>query len=514
MVICHQCSEKYDARVHRQFCPTCKVVANHYKPGKGGTEIQRGLQDSDLDNSFSSMTELTEPTSPSIERDPSKVTQLIALEEEKKELLTRRNELIALDARLIAIRLENEALESEAAEAATAAKKAAMAAVEEAKKKNGGKVAKKKSDLEEKVTEGTDSTEGTDQKDPLPYPKDPVNYYTPPHVDMNIHGQGGHPHGGHFDYYGQWPGYHQGQPHMGHGVPRHQFYNSARQPYQYDYGPPRQQSTSPRQQFYSPRQQSPTQQYQYPSPGYGQGGGFTQQPCPDHERAYGSGYGPGQGQPWTSPDQHGNGCCGQQKDGITSKFDYRRFLPASERRKTLTIKCPSDLWYFHSKLLKDMLNGGCDVSGFLDHMEYLSEMSRSGVYEIQALVAYDEEMLERARIAGESAFQGADTHLTNTKLGAGSTRVVGGVYQGRGGQSGTHRGGNSNKNSNYVGQSGKDKFGDLVGWRKKAADKGICFKYSQNMLCEKCAFKHACINCDSIAHGMFDCKKGAGDNRA
>ena len=164
-----------------------------------------------------------------------------------------------------------------------------------------------------------------------------------------------------------------------------------------------------------------------------------------------------------------------------------------------------------------MINAGCDVNGFLDHMEYLSEMSRSGVYNIQALVSYDEVMLERARVAGESAFHGADTHLTNTKLGAGSTRVVSGVYQNRGGSS--NRGsnanrGNGNNNNNRGGYKGKSYQNELAGWRIKAAEKGICFRYSQNMPCEGCAFRHACVNCDSQSHGMFDCKKSGGDHKA
>ena len=135
---------------------------------------------------------------------------------------------------------------------------------------------------------------------------------------------------------------------------------------------------------------------------------------------------------------HTGGCCGSRAETAMSKFDYRRYVPASERKKQLVIHTVEELWDFHNNLLRDMLQCGEDVTGFVEHMNYMSEMGRSGIYSVSALVAYDAVMLERANNWGALAFQGADTHLTNTKLGAGGMREgssaspTGG--RGRGGQ--------------------------------------------------------------------------------
>ena len=215
------------------------------------------------------------------------------------------------------------------------------------------------------------------------------------------------------------------------------------------------------------------------------------------------------------PNQHG--CCGSQ-EATLSKFDYRRFLPASERRKQLQINSTEELWQFHSKLLKDMIKCGDDVTGFVEHMDYISEMASSGIYKVEALVAYDEVMLERARNGGPEVFCGADTHLTNTKLGMAGTRAVRG--QGNQGNQGNRRGRynrsrgvNSNNTGRNYGSDGKN----LTGWRKLASEKGVCFRFSQNMLCDGCAFKHQCLYCDNVSHCMFDCKSNSArssDNKA
>ena len=211
---------------------------------------------------------------------------------------------------------------------------------------------------------------------------------------------------------------------------------------------------------------------------------------------------------------HG-GCCGRQETAL-SKFDYRRYLPASERRKNLVINNIEELWDFHNNLLRDMLRWGDDVTGFVEHMNYMSEMAKSGIYNAQALVAYDAVMLDRAHNWGPEAFQGADTHLSNTKLGMGGTK---GVASGK--KSG---GGSVGKNTHGPGKGGGSGGGrgpggpkSLVGWRKVASDKGICFRFTQNMVCEGCAFKHLCVNCEVSTHSMFDCpNKGqyTGDNKS
>ena len=204
------------------------------------------------------------------------------------------------------------------------------------------------------------------------------------------------------------------------------------------------------------------------------------------------------------------GCCGGRQETLLSKFDYRRYLPASERKKALVITSVEELWDFHNNLLRDLLMWGEDVTGFVEHMNYMSEMAKSGVYNVGALVAYDAVMLERAHNWGVDAFQGADTHLTNTKLGVGGTK--GGPAQSRS----VGKGGAKQSQGKWGGSGsarGSSNSKALVGWRKVAADKGLCFRFSQNMVCEGCAFKHLCVNCDVSSHSMFDCPK-KGDNRS
>ena len=219
---------------------------------------------------------------------------------------------------------------------------------------------------------------------------------------------------------------------------------------------------------------------------------------------------------------HHVGCCGS-RDTALSKFDYRRFLPMSERKKQLTIKSTEELWHYHNALLKLMLKCGDDVSGFIDHTEFISEMASSGVYDIRAIVAYDEAFLEKAREFGPGAFHGANTHLANTKLGLAGTKLVMGA-QGGATSTGKNSHNYSGNTKNFQGgnrnaPSGKPYFGksegpkNLIGWRKTAADRGICFRFSQNMVCEGCQFKHMCVHCEATKHSMFDCKKG-GDNKA
>ena len=90
---------------------------------------------------------------------------------------------------------------------------------------------------------------------------------------------------------------------------------------------------------------------------------------------------------------------------------------------------------------------GEDVRGFMDHMSYVSEMARTGIYDIRALVDYDEEMLDRARTWGVGVFHGADTLLSNTKLGVAGTMAARAAWdharsRGSSGGSGGGSGGN------------------------------------------------------------------------
>ena len=72
---------------------------------------------------------------------------------------------------------------------------------------------------------------------------------------------------------------------------------------------------------------------------------------------------------------------------------------------------------FQNCLLSELLFLGealevCHV----DHMNYVSEMSKTSIYDITALVAYDKAMLERARTWDPVVSHGADKCLTNRKL--------------------------------------------------------------------------------------------------
>ena len=168
-------------------------------------------------------------------------------------------------------------------------------------------------------------------------------------------------------------------------------------------------------------------------------------------------------------------------------------------------------------MIRELIKDGEDISGFVEHMNYISEMASTGIYEIQALVAYDEEMLERARGGGAAAFSGADTHLTNTKLGMAGTKAAGNSS----GASHNHgRNPNpSSRNSNRGGQSSRSNDsskGPVTGWRKLAAEKGVCFRFSQDIRCDGCSFKHFCLYCESTTHCMVDCKGNsarASDNK-
>lgn len=200
-----------------------------------------------------------------------------------------------------------------------------------------------------------------------------------------------------------------------------------------------------------------------------------------------------------------------------SRFDYRRYLPVSDRKKGLFINNPEDLWHFQNCLMRELLWSGEDVRGLMDHMSYVSEMARTGIFDIRALVEYDEEMLERARNWGVGVFHGADTQLSNTKLGVAGTKAA------RAAASANHKNRYSNKRGGDGGGGGgnrqnhyKKESKVLTGWRKLAGDHGVCFRFCQDFPCESnCNYKHQCLYCDSLIHSMGACpKQGRGDSKA
>ena len=179
-----------------------------------------------------------------------------------------------------------------------------------------------------------------------------------------------------------------------------------------------------------------------------------------------------------------------------SKFDLRRFLPAAERKKPLHIDNPEKLLYLLTRLLDDLINRGFNVTGLIQHISYMSWMASTGIYSTDALVEYDYEMRDRARERGCGAFCGGDTHLSNMYLGANGTKSF------RASKGGAKGGRQSGYNSGSGGYGGRRQ--GLTGWRKVAADKGICFEHAQGRRCDGCRYKHEC-SCGSKDHHMLGC---------
>ena len=186
-----------------------------------------------------------------------------------------------------------------------------------------------------------------------------------------------------------------------------------------------------------------------------------------------------------------------------SKFDLRRFVPASERKKALSIDCNEKLFYLLSRMLEDLGRRGYDITGLVAHISYLTWMASTGIYTTEALVGYDYEIRERARQEGMSAFCGGDTNLTNMYLGASGTKQ----FRHSSGQSSyarqsTSRGGGGYNNNNRQ-SYGRNQQG-LTGWRLAASRRGICFAHAQGHQCNGCRFRHECT-CGSTDHCMFNC---------
>ena len=188
---------------------------------------------------------------------------------------------------------------------------------------------------------------------------------------------------------------------------------------------------------------------------------------------------------------------GQGGRGVPmSKFDLRRFLPASERKKPLSIDSPEKLIYLLTRLLDDLSTRGFGVSGLLQHLSYITWMALTGIYATGALVEYDYEIRDRAREQGCGAFCGGDTDLSNMFLGASGTKA----YRQSSSRSNNN---NSGQGSNKQG-GGSDKRQGLTGWKRVAADRNICFNHAQGRHCAGCRFKHEC-SCGSKDHNMYNC---------
>ena len=126
-------------------------------------------------------------------------------------------------------------------------------------------------------------------------------------------------------------------------------------------------------------------------------------------------------------------------------------------------------------------------------------------------------MRDRARRDGVDSFVGGDSGLIHRCLGARGTKALEAAISAANNQNFSQNySQNSNRGSSggYRGNnSGRQPF---TGWRKQAAEKGICFRFCQGAPCNGCRFKHLCTHCGSANHTMFNCpndNRGGGDNK-
>ena len=192
---------------------------------------------------------------------------------------------------------------------------------------------------------------------------------------------------------------------------------------------------------------------------------------------------------------------GANQQAPLSKFDLRRFLPASERKKALVIDSNAKLFYLLSRMLDDLGRKGYDVMGLVSHISYLTWMASTNIYTTEALAAYDYAMRERAREGGVAAFTGGDTNLTNMYLGASGTKQF--KWSQNAGSS--RYGGANNSNNNNNRPTYGNRPTNHVGWRAAASRRGICFSHAQGQACSAdCRYRHEC-SCGATDHAMLSC---------
>ena len=194
---------------------------------------------------------------------------------------------------------------------------------------------------------------------------------------------------------------------------------------------------------------------------------------------------------------------GANQPAALSKFDLRRFIPMSDRKKALVIESNEKLFYLLSRLLDDLGRKGFDVIGLVTHISYLTWMASTGIYTTEALCAYDYEMRERARQGGVGAFCGGDTSLTNMYLGASGTKQFKSTQSSYSGRQG---GGNYNNNNSYR-QGNNSRPNNLSGWKAVASRRGLCFAHAQGQQCNaNCRYRHECT-CGATDHNMLNCPR-------
>ena len=200
-----------------------------------------------------------------------------------------------------------------------------------------------------------------------------------------------------------------------------------------------------------------------------------------------------------------------------SKFDILKFLPESERKKTNAIDSVEKLIVLLTCLVDELHDCGEPTKGLRLHLRYVATMHSQGIYELKALIGYDQAIRDLAdnSVVGEGVdpFVGVDTSLSNYHLGYAGTKHARSVSSGSQGASrggAGARGGRPNKAGNSQQNKG---FG---GWKRLAADKGCCFGYSSGRGCDGgCGYKHQCAYCNSSDHGMLKCKQhDSGNNGA
>ena len=228
--------------------------------------------------------------------------------------------------------------------------------------------------------------------------------------------------------------------------------------------------------------------------------------------------------------QHQGCCAAKDEKRKLATFNLDSHMPGS-RRKYPTI---NDIVSAHLSLLNSMLaHGGIDVYGYSKHIRFLSD--KIGIYEPEALIAYDLGMRERAEEHGMGVFCYGDHDLFTIHIGVENIDFAsiqssyrgGGRGRGRGrGNSNSNQGynnnnnqGNANGNNHGQGQ-GQNRGGGGGGGRQGGRNQGgfpggldfrtnMCFAYNEQRGCRymDCRFAHACLDCKGN-HPKFTCKGG------
>ena len=181
-----------------------------------------------------------------------------------------------------------------------------------------------------------------------------------------------------------------------------------------------------------------------------------------------------------------------------SRFDILKFLPVQDRKKTHPVDTSEKLMVLLSQLIDELHDDGECTKGFRAHQIYVGTMADQGIYDIRALVSYDQAIRDKADKYGMDCVVGVDTALSNFHLGYAGTKQARGLSSKGDGQ--------VSSKGKYKSKSRGDRQDTFAGWKKVAAEKRCCFAFGAARPCDGCAYKHECGYCGSGQHGMLACK--------